>query len=349
MFNRSFLGAVVVAAATLMAVCPSASNPLLRSRPTGSRSLHTTEHVLPSVTLPGGPHFHSNRTFVPDLGNVKTTLWVADTAGGSLYKCRVNVGGANQSPDVPDAQPTGNCKIPYPSGEITGEAEFDWHGLLYVANPVLDEVDVLDVKSGATVAIIADPDQVPSGVAIARDGTVAVTNIASAGSSGPATINFYAAGSFKKKKTIVGSPGQEFFFGGFDKHGNFYNDSLTTSGGVEVGVVDKGSTKNSDTGYGSKIGYPGGIQVAKNGSINILDQACPCLKSFTGAKLKTVTLQGASDPITLSFNSDDSQVWTADYGLSAVEGYAFPSGQLLASLGGFAGPEGIAVVTEGSP
>ena len=87
-----------------------------------------------------------------------------------------------------------------------------------------------------TVGVLDDSGYVPSDVAVADDGTVAVTNLCAAPScTGAGNISFYAPGSSTVTRVATGLMSQ-YYYGDFDKHGNFYNDGLSGST-VGVGVV----------------------------------------------------------------------------------------------------------------
>ena len=53
------------------------------------------------------------------------------------------------------------------------------------------------------------------------------------------------------------------------------------SGTAAVGVVRVGSTTDMPNGIGG-ISFPGGVQIARNGTINIDDQECPCIQIYKG-------------------------------------------------------------------
>jgi len=136
----------------------------------------------------------------------------------------------------------------------------------------------------------------------------------------------------------------QYYYGAFDKHGNFYNDGLSGST-VEVGVVRKNSKVDKATGI-SGIASPGGIQIARNGTINILDEACPCIQVYKGSKrVATVNLTGVATPVTFALDKTNKHLWVTDLSSKTVDEFAYPAGgSILAQFGGFYEPVGVGVV-----
>lgn len=200
-----------------------------------------------------------------------------------------------------------------------------------------------------TVQILDDSGFYPSDVAVARDGTVAVTNLCGAPScTGSGNISFYAPGSSTVTRVATGLMSQ-YYYGDFDKHGNFYNDGLSGSN-VEVGVVPKGSTKDKATGI-SSIQFPGGIQVAHNGTLNIADQYCPCIQIYKGkSHVGTVNLTGVTRPVTFALDKSNKHLWVADVSSQTVDEVLYPSGgSNLYQISGFYEPIGVGVIPADSP
>jgi DNA-binding beta-propeller fold protein YncE len=198
--------------------------------------------------------------------------------------------------------------------------------------------------SGTTVAYY------PAGVAVSTDGTVAVTNLCPAPScSGPGNIAFFAPGSTEITSVVTGLM-SEYFFGAFDKHGNFYNDGLTSDGATAVGVVKHGSMTDTPVKI-TNVGYPGGIAVARNGTINIDDQKCSCIRIYKSSKqIKTVALSGTVDAITFAFTKTNSDIWVADKETAEVYEFPYPAGgSSINALSGFAEPIGVAVSPPSPP
>jgi hypothetical protein len=217
---------------------------------------------------------------------------------------------------------------------------------------------VVYTETCSTVAILNDSTQLssgtvayyPEGVAVASDGTVAVTNLCPAPScNGPGNIAFFAPGSTEITSVVTG-PISNYFFGAFDKHGDFYNDGLTSHGVTAVGVVKRGSKTDSPTKI-LNVGYPGGIAVARNGTINIDDQDCSCIRIYKSNKqVRTVTLSGTVDAITFAFTKTNSDIWVADKETAAVYEFPYPAGgSSIDVLSGFSEPIGVAVSPPSPP
>jgi hypothetical protein len=91
-------------------------------------------------------------------------------------------------------------------------------------------------------------------------------------------------------------------------------------------VVRKGSKVDKPSGI-SGIHNPGGIEVAQDGTIDIIDQACKCIQMYRNAThVGTVVLSGALDPITFALNEANSRVWVADTKAGTVDAYPYPQG-----------------------
>lgn len=200
-----------------------------------------------------------------------------------------------------------------------------------------------------TTRVLDDTGYFPSDVAVADNGTVAVTNLCAAPScTGPGNISFYAPGSTSITRVAKGLMSQ-YSYGDFDKHGNFYNDGFSGST-VEVGVVPHGSTSDKATGI-SGIEYPGGIQIARNGTINIDDQDCACIQIFSGSHhVGTVTLPGVVRPVAFALDKKNKHLWVTDVSSKTVDEFPYPKGgKILNQFSGFYEPIGIGVIPPDKP
>ncbi|HYL27760.1 MAG TPA: hypothetical protein VEW74_07980 [Candidatus Nitrosotalea sp.] len=294
----------------------------------------------------GIPALGTHAAVRPDPSG-STTVSTSDAGNNSVVICNPScndcktVGGGLNAP-------MGNGAGPYHPPQMARAARRDY-GL--VADTMNSRV-VVYTDTCSTVAVLNDSvyssttavSYFPEGVAVAPDGTVAVTNACAAPScTGPGNIAFFAPGSTAITSIARGLM-STYFFGDFDKHGNFYNDGLTSTGATMVGVVKRGSKTDVATGI-SGVGYPGGIQVARNGTINIDDQQCSCIRVYKGTKqIRTVTLSGTADAVTFAFNKNNSDIWVADKSSATVYEFAYPAGgSSINSIGGFSEPIGVAV------
>jgi hypothetical protein len=250
--------------------------------------------------------------------------------------------------------PMGNANGTYGGGSVRRSSRLNYG---FVADMGNSRVVVYTDKC-STVAILNDSVRgssgtvayYPMGVAVASDGTVAVTNLCPAPScSGSGNVAFFASGSTEVTSVATGLM-SNYFFGGFDKHGDFYNDGLTSDGASVVGVVKPGSTIDSPTKI-ANVGYPGGIQVARNGTINIDDQQCSCIRIYEGStQTGMVTLSGTVDAITFAFTKTNSDIWVADKGKAEVDEFPYPAGgSSISVLSGFSKPVGVAVSPPSQP
>jgi hypothetical protein len=258
---------------------------------------------------------------------------------------------------VPTSAPCNTCKtvgsgLSMPTGVSTsggGPAAAKTKSTLdYVADTGNQRV-VVFTDTCTTVAVLNDSGYFPTDVAVAPDGTVAVTNFCAAPScSGPGNISFYAPGSSSVTRVAKGLMSQ-YYYGDFDKHGNFYNDGLSGST-VVVGVVRRNSKSDKATGI-TGIKSPGGIQVAHNGTINILDETCSCIQIYKGSKqVGTVSLSGVTTPVTFALDKKNQHLWVTDVSSKTVDEFAYPGGGgILQQLGGFYEPVGVGVVPPDKP
>jgi hypothetical protein len=208
---------------------------------------------------------------------------------------------------------------------------------------------ILDLDSSCnTMRTLSDSGYYPLDVAIARKGEVAVTNELST-NLGPGNITFYAPGSNQHNRVATGLL-THFYFGAFDADGNFYNDGMTSSGGSAIGVVRPGSSVDISAGI-SGVVRPGGIAVASNGTVNIVDQSCPCIQIYRGkSHVGEVTLSGAVDPLSLALNQSNDRVWVSDNAAGTVSAYPYPGGgKPVAVLKGFTDAYGVGVLPAPEP
>lgn len=252
--------------------------------------------------------------------------------------------------------PCNTCKtlgsgLSMPGGVATANGpghRFAKSTLDYVADSGNERV-VVFTDACETVSVLGDSGYIPSDVAVAEDGTVAVTNLCAAPScTGSGNISFYAPGSTSVTSVATGLMSQ-YYYGDFDKHGNFYNDGFSGST-VEVGVVARGSTTDKATGI-SGIKSPGGIQIAHNGTINIDDQGCLCIQIYKGSHHKgTVKLTGVKKPVSFALDKSNKDLWVTDASSKTVDELPYPGGgKILYQFSGFSEPIGVGVVPADKP
>ncbi|MGB8910051.1 MAG: hypothetical protein WCC84_14995 [Candidatus Cybelea sp.] len=270
-----------------------------------------------------------------------TSEYVSDFYNGDVLQCK---GGSCSLCISPGSGPQGIT-----SGNLSTEQVETRY--VYVAVTYASEILVIEptVSPCSIVRTLYDPGEYPSDVAVRSDGMVGVTNICSAPSCGPGNIAFYAPGATYPTSTATGLLSR-FYFGDFDKAGDFYNDGVTASSATAVGVVPAGSTSDMPTGI-SGIGFPGGIQVARNGTINIDDQDCPCIQIYKGStQIGTVTLPGVEDPVSFALNKKNKELWVTDAGSGKVDEVPYPAGgSIIATLSGFTEPIGVGVIPPDNP
>ncbi|MGA8097731.1 MAG: hypothetical protein WB810_03625 [Candidatus Cybelea sp.] len=309
-------------------------------------SYTASRNATPWVALVAGHSFTSARAhaLTPLRKRRRSEEFVSDAETGDVAQCK---GKTCSLCITPGSGPQGVTTGPVIAGDQV------LSGYVYVAVTLASEILVLrPAASGVSCSILRtldDPGEYPSDVAVRSDGMVAVTNICSAPSCGPGNIAFYAPGATYPTSTVTGLLSR-FYFGDFDKAGNFYNDGVTANSATAVGVVPAGATSDMPTGI-SGIGSPGGVQVARNGTINIDDQDCPCIQIYKGnSHVGTVALPGVVDPASFALNKRNNDLWVADAASGKVDEVRYPAGgSIIATLGGFSQPIGVGVIPPDNP
>lgn len=193
-----------------------------------------------------------------------------------------------------------------------------------------------------------DTGFLPNDVKFGPDGSIAVTNEYSY-SYGAGNIYFYPPGSIYHNRVATGLF-ESFMFGAFDKSGNFYNDGIAQSGATGIGVVPSGSSADKPTGISGVI-RPAGIDVAADGIINIVDQACPCIRRYRGSShVGDIKLSGVEDPIAIALNKQNNRIWVTDAKAGKLYEYRYPAGgKPLAAIGGLQDNYGVGVLPAPEP
>jgi hypothetical protein len=196
---------------------------------------------------------------------------------------------------------------------------------LYVANEAYSEVLVYAPPYNSSPKVLSNAGVRPTGVAIDKDGDVAVTSTGSA-TSGMGGVTFYAKGATAPTKVIAAN--SKFagdFYCAFDAHGNLYLDSENGSGPFEAGEVVGGINGKSVTPLTTEnlVQYPGGVQVTRGGEIAILDQSAngstatiytynPPKHGSLGSPVQTTSLASSNDAVAFALTNRTNQVLTGD-------------------------------------
>jgi hypothetical protein len=231
----------------------------------------------------------------------------------------------------------------------------DAKGRVYVVDAKNARIVVLSA-TGSQIAVLGDPgDFLPYGVAVALDGTVAVTNLCGgfgpAGCTSPGNIVFYAPGSTSPTRTVTGVMFR-FQYGAFDKYGNFFNTGSDQSGAVHLAAVPTFGTTNYDLGpalgVNFSLGAAGGVQVANVGGLKgsdmllVADPSVPDIVPIALPNLALggpIALSGVVAPAGFGLQKGDAQFAMADQSSGSVEIYAYPAGGApLGSVTGLSQP-----------
>lgn len=260
----------------------------------------------------------------PPIGD---DVFVTDQQSQELYLCHI---GVCSSCHTVGSGNMGTSSSPSDGGSREPSGSREPAGSVFVANASLQKVLQFGLRfeSSSSLCIVThtydDSGYLPNDVAAARGPLIAVTNEYTT-QFGEGNITFYNRG-VSKPSYVAHGLFAFFQFGAFDAHGNFFNDGIGLSGGAGVGVVPFGSKVDRATGI-SGVGSPAGIQIARDGTINIVDSSCPCIRIYRGkTHVGNVTLTGAVDPISLALNRKNDRVWVTDNSTGTVDSYLYPCG-----------------------
>jgi hypothetical protein len=297
--------------------------------------------ALPTPSSPGAIAPARASVASQPLSGGPPTVLVSDAAQNSIVIC-------------PAGSACNSCKtvgsgLSAPSGLTTSSngGPPAKSPLAYVADSGNHRV-VVFTASCTTVKILNDADYTPIDVAVSTNGTVAVTNLCESSSCDGANIAFFAPKSTNITAEATGLM-SEYLFGAFDAKGNFYNVGYAGST-VEVGVVPPNGKTDEATGI-TGIVSPGGLEVAHDGTIDIVDAQCPCIRIYHGtANVGTVKLSGVTKPISFAFDKKNNRVWLTDSGTKTADEFKYPKGgKSIYQYPGFSEPVGIAVIPPAAP
>ncbi len=207
---------------------------------------------------------------------------------------------------------------------------FDQAGNLYVADNFNGQVVVYKNDYKTILRTLDDTGQYTEGVAVASDGTVAITGLNSAFFN----VSFYAPGATTACATVPGAQSilQNAFLEAFDANGNLYFEGQDTGGldAVRIAVITGGCTASKITVLTTTntIAGLGGISVLKNGNLLVLDSAAevlyeykPALSGSLGSPVKRFKLR-TPEPFTFALTSAESGIWVS--GLGRADFYKYP-------------------------
>lgn len=185
--------------------------------------------------------------------------------------------------------------------------------------------------TGKPARTLHDQTQEPVGVAICK-GYIAVTNITSN------TVEIYAGAANRPTSKLSDPNAQSEYFAACDPSGNLFTTySHGLSGGVNEFVGGQGSAVELST-----LGFPGGIAY-RGTHLFVLDQDAETIAKFASPytqPAKTITLSGASDPVTFGISPSGTQFLTADASLK--------DGELYSATGNNTGNLGLDVIVIGA-
>jgi hypothetical protein len=196
---------------------------------------------------------------------------------------------------------------------------------LYVVQVAYSQVLIYAPPYNGSPKILSNAGVRPVGVAVDRNGNVAVTSVPFSGSAGG--VVFYAKGATNPTNAIpANGKFSGDFYCAFDKHGNLYLDSENGSGPFEAGEVAGGisGTKVTPLTTNNLVTFPAGMQVTESGKIAILDESDgsgsatiyaynPPKHGSFGNPVSTTRLSASNDALAFAFVGRRNQfVLTAD-------------------------------------
>jgi len=234
----------------------------------------------------------------------------------------------------------------------------DRKGTLYIADTENSQIQVWASPYSGPSTPWADPGQFPVGVDVRNNGAFgAVTNIITS-DDGPGSVSIYRNGS--AVANITDSNLLEAFYGAFDATGNFYFDGFNGSGEVFVAVIAHANTGGRTVQYlttSNTIGFPGGVQVNNDGTIDVGDQEPTQIYTYNppsggslGSPISTTVLGSSVDVVTFALKIHNHNLYTGDAGAASSQEYSFPGGVLENSISsGLIEPIGVALTPAQMP
>jgi streptogramin lyase len=227
---------------------------------------------------------------------------------------------------------------------------------LYVANGAAENVLMYAFPYAKTPTLtLVDRGYTPNGVAVAADGTVAVTNKCSTAKGCPAgsgSVVLYAPGKTTPCSTIRTPDYNSLAFGAFDSAGDFYFDGLVQKKG-SVSIVQGGCAAASYNMLSSDYAFkaPGGMQFGPHGRLSIVDSKVDAIVTFSATgdaltKVSTTYLNANTtiDPTAFAFTKAGDTAFVANTGGGSGDKFEFPQGgdsKQTYAIGGT--PSGVAV------
>jgi hypothetical protein len=182
----------------------------------------------------------------------------------------------------------------------------------------------------------------PTGVVVAKDGTIYIANFNSAGSG---WVSVYPKGDASNEYRLSDFSGGAPLSVALDAGQNFYVMYAVSS---QVARVNK-YTPNAKTGKNLDLSfsYGAGIQVDPHGNIVVVQQVLPSeLLVFSPGKTqpsRSITIPNGGSPYAIAFNQAAKLLFAGDSYTNVVDRFAYPTGKFQYPIaGGFNNPGGLA-------
>lgn len=205
----------------------------------------------------------------------------------------------------------------------------DRAGNLYVAATGDSAIYVFPPGATTPSLTLNDDGWYPTGVAVSSKGEVAVSNKFSI-SYQQGSVAFYKPGQSTAFNLISSSTFSVPVFCVYDAHGNLYVDGGGAYDGSVAEILHGGEGKSFKLLGIDGLGLIGGIQVAKNGDILVLDQAWDTIYRYWPGHHQaagSTFLQTNGDPVTFALVPPRQNVlYDADFALNQSDAYPYPSG-----------------------
>ena len=332
----------VFALVSFVALLPACSNSSLQS-------LHLTAPQMPPTQVSSLSDVIAAQSLIVARGTPPLTFFRARGRStrmmrrpGDIYVSDI----ANDVVDGYDAK-SGALTEQLTGFELPQGIATDRTGNLYVADTAASAVFVFPPGATSPSLTLADTGWYPTDVAVSAAGEVAVANEHSI-SDGPGSVAFYKPGQTRPFHTVIAGSdiGSTVWFCSYDANGNLFADGGKAP--AHVAMLPHGGTANKFKPLGiANVIIAGGIQIAGNGDILVLDQQVRTIYRYWrrhSAPVGTTVLTNSSDPVTFALLPKETLLFDADYGFDETAKFAFPAGgYALYSIAVYGAPIGVAI------
>jgi hypothetical protein len=310
----STVAGTLAAASTLLAGCSAGTSALgVGSRLPTSASAGRAGAIAPSGT--SGPRSAMLPRSLWPAPRAFTLHARTDVQKGYIFNSQANY-------SVVNYYQKGRGNVPV-AGSFVAAFNFpqgvssDTAGNVYVANTGSADVFVFAPGATSPTTTLNDPGQQPIDVAVAKNGTTYVANIATSG-GGPGSVSVYPPGTTNPSLTLRDDNFQEVVGIALDKRGDVFVSYSNGQSSGSVAEFPARSQTAQETGIA--IGFPGGVAFDKTGNLLVVDQFTGILNVFTvGNSMPTAELTLPGDGCFIAFGTHDKTLYLADFQNESID------------------------------